>query len=113
VIHERKLRLHHELACRVMVDVLPELATAEFVAVSDDEFTDLLKIFLKGAHVVKCENHGCSKIKHWVKNHGGVKEDCTVYVSDFRLIMSLLHVWLSCVLSNWSIIRVILYMQHI
>jgi hypothetical protein len=84
VIHERKLQLHHQLAWRVMVDVLPELATAKFVSVSDDEFTGLMQIFMKGTFIVKCENHGCSKIKHWVKEHGGGKEDCSVYVSDFR-----------------------------
>jgi hypothetical protein len=53
-----------------MVDVLPELATAEFVAVSDDEFTGLLQIFLKGAHVVKCENYGCGTIKPEGGLHG-------------------------------------------
>jgi hypothetical protein len=53
-----------------MVDVLPELATAKFVSVSDDEFTGLMQIFLKGAFRVK--------------EHGGGKKECSVYVSDFR-----------------------------
>ena len=69
----------------------------------DGEFTRILQKWLTNAQVVKCENHGeffllfslvlalqnyfylgCSMIKHWVKTHGGGREDCQIYVADFR-----------------------------
>ena len=84
VIHERKLALHHEIAWKVIVDEIEEIGTKKMVSVSDDEFTNLLESFVKKGFVAKCENHGTQKIGRWVKEHGGNKDDQSVYKNDFR-----------------------------
>ena len=43
IIHERKLQLHHQLAWSVITNLIPEICTSNFLAVSDDEFTPLLE----------------------------------------------------------------------
>ena len=43
VIHERKLSLHHELAWRIITNLIPEISTSKFLATSEDEFTPLLE----------------------------------------------------------------------
>ena len=65
VIHERKLQMHHELAWRIITDLIPEIKTSKFIAVSDDEFSSLLeKNVKKGvALVAKCEIHAVKKIE--------------------------------------------------
>ena len=85
VIHERKIQLHHEMAWHIITDLIPEIGTSKLLATSDDEFTELLKKFIKKGYVTKCELHGTKKIERWVTNHGGRKKDeCLVLKSDFR-----------------------------
>ena len=43
VIHERKYRLHHDLAWSIVTDLIPEICSKKFLAVSDDEFTPVLE----------------------------------------------------------------------
>ena len=43
IIHERKLQLHHQLAWSVITNLIPDICTSKFLAVSDDEFTPLLE----------------------------------------------------------------------
>ena len=84
IVHERKFGLHHEIAWKIMVNLVEEISTKKFVAVSDDEFTNLLEKFVKKGFVGKCENHGTKKIERWVRDHGGNKDDQHVLKSDFR-----------------------------
>ena len=84
IIHERKLQLHHDIALRVIVDLIGELKTKKFMATSDDEFTTLLSNYVKVGYVGKCENHGTKKIERWVASHGGNHDDRMVYKADFR-----------------------------
>ena len=88
IIHERKLQMHHELAWRIITDLIPEIKTSQFIAVSDDEFTCLLeKNVKKGlALVAKCEIHAVKKIERWVSTHGGSKATGQVLKSDFRCV---------------------------
>ena len=86
VVHERKLQLHHHLAWEVITDLIPEIRTQKFIAVSDDEFTPLLQNFVKKGLIAKCEIHGVKKIERWISNHGGTKVDGQVLKSDFRCI---------------------------
>ena len=49
VIHERKIAMHHELAWSIITNLIPEICTAKFLVISDDEFTPLLqKVSLRG-----------------------------------------------------------------
>ena len=56
----------HDLAFRVICELVPELRSKMFVATSDDEFTPLLSNHLKGAFVAKCENHLTKQIGRYV-----------------------------------------------
>ena len=58
-----------------------------FVAVSDDEFTNLLERHCKNAFVAKCEIHGTKKIEAWVDRHGGKRDDKKIYKDDFRALI--------------------------
>ena len=87
VIHERKFGMHHEMAWMIMTDLIPEISTKKHLATSDDEFTTLMEKFIKKGFVAKCGNHGTQKIKRWVKNHGGKKDDILVLPSDFRFLI--------------------------
>ena len=80
--------MHHELAWRIITDLIPEIKTSKFIAVSDDEFTCLLeKNVKKGlALVAKCEIHAVKKIERWVSTHGGSKATGQVLKSDFRCV---------------------------
>ena len=84
IIHEKKIQLHHQLAWEVITNLIPEIKTEKLIAVSDDEFTPLLKRFVKKGLVAKCEIHGVKKIERWVTDHGGNKVDGQVLKADFR-----------------------------
>ena len=84
VIHERKLQLHHEIAWKIMANLVEEISTKKHLATSDDEFTELLEKFVHKGFVGKCEIHGTKKIERWVRDHGGNKDDQSVLKSDFR-----------------------------
>ena len=84
IIHEKKIQLHHQLAWEVITNLIPEIKTEKLIAVSDDEFTPLLKRFVKKGLVAKCEIHGVKKLERWVTEHGGNKVDGQVLKADFR-----------------------------
>ena len=44
IVHERKFGLHHEMAWQIMCNLVEEISTKKFVAVSDDEFTEKERI---------------------------------------------------------------------
>ena len=79
------------MAWRIIADLIPEIGTAKLLATSDDEFTELLKKFIKKGFVMKCELHASKKIERWVTDHGGrKKEECHVLKSDFRYIVKII-----------------------
>ena len=56
-IHKRKLQWTHDLAFSMMVNEIPELATKKFVAISDDEFTELMARHFKKAVIAVDQVH--------------------------------------------------------
>ena len=118
VIHERKLGMHHEMAWMIMTDLIPEISTKKHLATSDDEFTALMEKFVKNGFVAKCENHGTQKIKRWVKNHGGKKDDILVLPSDFRYLircksMNEYQTELNSMMIRWPQPFITYFIQHI
>ena len=56
-IHVKKSQSHHNWAFEVMVNLLPELSSTLFVAISDKEFPVLMKRHFKKAFVALDEIH--------------------------------------------------------
>ena len=49
VIHRRKLQRDHNLAFNIMTEIIPELSSSFFIAISDDKFTEVLAKHFKRA----------------------------------------------------------------
>ena len=87
VIHERKLMYDHDLAFRIMVELVPDLGSEMFISSSDNEFSALLARHFKGSFVAKDENHQAKKIGRAMRNKKGTMEDASFAKAEFRALI--------------------------
>ena len=79
VVHERKFIYDHDMAIKIMTDLIPELKKTTFISSSDDEFTSLLERNFNKSFVAKDENHMVKKIERAGRNRKGTTEEVSFY----------------------------------
>ena len=57
MIHHRKLQFDHDIAFKIMINEIPELATKFFIGISDNEFTATMERHFKKAFIAIDEIH--------------------------------------------------------